>query len=87
MIECLIYSWPTSRYLVIDYLLIGIFFLIVRVSDYVSRTIRFRNLAQYYMQRYPTLDIEVETEIERYQVRNIYTYSLLLVTSDIIHDL
>ena len=32
MIECLIYSWPTSRYLVIDYLLIGIFFLIVRVS-------------------------------------------------------
>ncbi|KAK2188626.1 hypothetical protein NP493_126g00018 [Ridgeia piscesae] len=37
------------------------------VGDFGVFTDRFRNLAQYYMQRYPTLDIEVETEIERYQ--------------------
>ena len=48
-------------------------------------TSRFHNLAQYFMKRYPELNIEVEKELIRYRVRNIFVHSSLHILEFKVH--
>ena len=50
------------------------FCMLVVLKQTLLQTFRFNNLAQYFMKRYPELNIEVEKELIRYRVRNVFLH-------------